>query len=216
VYGWIRSVTTIEDVRSAGNFAKPLFEIANERKWPHIGVLDLAQFPYDIHKALRGGSVGLLDVASTAVFAPSQDEAELAMRRKAAALTVQILDEEIPRGVDLIDHHFVGRLERQFRRAGAEDLIVLVTNGKTVPAPPTGATLEENFSVSVAMEYRGHWVRVSRPHGSARPSVFDEDNNCQERLDSGYPYEWNTGKIMAKHTEFSHNGKRLFYGDTNL
>jgi hypothetical protein len=216
VYGWIRSVTTIEDVRPAGNFAKPLFEIANERKWPNIGVLDLGQFPYDIHKALRGGSIGLLDVPSPAVFAPSQDEAELTMRSKAAALTVQILDDEIPGGVGLIDHHFVGRLERRFRRAGAEDLIVLVTNGKTVPAPPTGATLEENFSVSVAMEYRGHWVRISRPHGSVRPSVFDEDKNCQERLDSGYPYEWNTGKIMAKHTEFNHNGKRLFYGDTNL
>src|SRR5215470_12171232 len=25
VYGWIRSVTTIEDVRPAGNFVKPLF-----------------------------------------------------------------------------------------------------------------------------------------------------------------------------------------------
>jgi hypothetical protein len=216
VYGWIRSVTTIEDVRPAGNFAKPFFEIANERKWQQVGLLDFAQFPYDIHKSLRDGLVGLVDVSSSAVFLPSQDDAELALRRKAMALTKQILEEEIPGGVGLIDHHFVGRLERRFRRAGAEDLIVLITNGRTVPAPPTGATLEENFSVSVAMEYRGNWVRISRPHGSARPTVFDDDKNCMERLDSGYPYEWNNGRIQAKHTEFNYNGKRLFYGDMNL
>src|SRR5438477_8545867 len=33
VYGWIRSVTTIEDVRPAENFAKPLLEMASERNW---------------------------------------------------------------------------------------------------------------------------------------------------------------------------------------
>src|SRR5207249_6200572 len=40
VYGWIRSVTTIEDVRPAGNFAKPLFDIASERNWTRIGGLE--------------------------------------------------------------------------------------------------------------------------------------------------------------------------------
>ena len=33
VYGWIRSVTTIQDVRPAGNFAEPLFDIAGGRNW---------------------------------------------------------------------------------------------------------------------------------------------------------------------------------------
>src|SRR2546425_12543356 len=50
VYGWIRSVTTIEDVRPAGNFAKPLFEIATQRGWARIGALDLDQFRYDLNK----------------------------------------------------------------------------------------------------------------------------------------------------------------------
>src|SRR2546425_5466100 len=99
VYGWIRSVTTIEDVRAAGNFAKPLFEIAGEKKWTKIGVLDLEQFPYDIYKALHGGSLGLLNVESAAVFSPGEDDTELAMRRKAAALAKEILEEEIPNGV---------------------------------------------------------------------------------------------------------------------
>ncbi len=167
VYGWIRSVTTIEDVRPGGNFAKPLFEIAAERKWTRIGVLDLEQLPYDIYKAIGGGSLDVVNVESAAVFLPFEDETELRMRRKAAALADRILKEEMESGAGSIDHHLVGRLERRFRRAGAEDLIILVTNGRTVPAPPAGATLEENYSVSVALEYRGHWVRLSRPHGTS-------------------------------------------------
>src|SRR5215467_14050098 len=62
VYGWIRSVTTIEDVRPAGNFAKPLFEIAAERKWSRIGALDFLQFPYDIYKALQAGTIEVANV----------------------------------------------------------------------------------------------------------------------------------------------------------
>ena len=221
VYGWIRSVTTIEDVRPAGNFAKPLFEIATERSWSRLGVLDLDQLPYDMHHAIRGGSLDLANVPSKVVFAPAEDETELAMRRKAAALAKEILDAEMPNGVGSIDHHFVGRLERQFRRAGAEDLITLLTNGHTVPAPPAGAILAENYSVSVAMEYRGHWVRVSRPQSS--PAVlaeckaqFEAGQGLNERLDGSYPYECGAGRIMARHIEYSHEGKRLFYGETLL
>src|SRR5256884_6196466 len=166
VYGWIRSVTTIEDVRPAGNFAKPLFEIAAERAWTRIGALDLDQFPHDLNKAIRSGTLEAVNVESPAVYVPAEDESERAMRGKALALTNQILSEEMPNGVGSIDHHFVGRLERRFRRAGAEDLIILLTNGRTVPAPPIGATLEENYSVSVALEYRGHWIRLSRPQAS--------------------------------------------------
>src|SRR5262245_25294339 len=146
VHGWIRSVTPIEDVRPAGNFAKPLFELATTRNWTRIGALDFEQFPYDIHKLLLGGSVGLVNIESSAVFSPADDETELAMRVRAMAMANRILEEEIPNAVGLVDHHFVGRLERRFRRAGAEDLIVLVTNGNTVPAPASGVTLEDSFS----------------------------------------------------------------------
>ena len=224
VYGWIRSVTTIEDVRPAGNFSKPLFEIASERKWTRIGALDLDQFPYDIHKSLRSGSITVVNVESEAAFRPAEDDTELAMRRKAAALTRQILDEEIPNAVGMVDHHFVGRLERRFRRRGAEDLIILVTNGLTVPAPPSGAMLTEHFSVSIAMEYRGHWVRVSRPHGSADvisacSAAWESKRTMpegSERMDTSYPYECGIGSIYAAHIEYDLAGKRLFYGDTIL
>jgi len=141
-------------------------------------------------------------------------------------LAEQILNEEIPKGVSSLDHHFVGRLEHRFRSAGVEDLIILLTNGDTVPAPPSGATLRENFSVSVAVEYRGHWIRLSRPHGT--PEVL---RACQyhwnsrtsgptvysEMLDGSYPYEWSdNGNISACHVEYNLHGKRLFYGETIL
>jgi hypothetical protein len=175
VYGWIRSVTTIEDVRPAGNFAKPLFEIAAERKWSRIGALDFLQFPYDIYKALQAGSLEVANVESPAVFVLAEDETEVAMRKKAAALVQRVLDEEAPHGAGKVDHQFVGQLERRLRRAGAEDLIVLLTNGDTVPAAPRGAVLKPGYSVSIAMEYRGHWVRVP-------------DNS--EFMWGSYPYEY--------------------------
>jgi hypothetical protein len=213
VYGWIRSVTTIEDVRPAGNFVKPLFDIATERKWPSIGLLDLKQFPYDLYKALHGGSLGLVNVESAAVFSPADDETEIQMRLMAARQASAILEEEIQHGVGLVDHQFVGRLERRFRRAGAEDLITLLTNGNTVPAPASGAKLEENFSVSLAVEYRGHWVRFSRAHGM----VVTTAPSLMESLDGSYPYECGTGNIMAEHCEETmKNGKRVFYGNTIL
>jgi hypothetical protein len=215
VYGWIRSVTTIEDVRPAGNFAKPLFEIAAERKWTRLGLLDFDRFSYDIYKALRGGSLDLVNVESAAVFLPGEDETEASVRGKALALAIEILEDELPKGVGLVDHHFVGRLERRFRRAGAEDLIVLLTNGRTVPAPPSGATLEDNFSVSLALEYRGHWIRISRTE-NRNTSPVDKGKLCVEQLGGAYPYEYGAGKIQATHFESEERGKRLFFGDTTL
>jgi hypothetical protein len=179
VYGWIRSVTTIEDVRPAGNFAKPLFEIAAERSWTGIGGLDLDRFPYDMHQSLHAGPLRLVNVEAAEVFVPAQDETEVGIKAKTAALARRILDEEMIGAAGAIDHHFVGGLERRFRRAGAEDLIVLVKNGTKVPAPPTGARLEPGFAVSVAVEYRGHWVRITNP----------PDHGIQERMDGAYPYE---------------------------
>jgi hypothetical protein len=178
VYGWIRSVTTIDDVRPAGNFAKPLFELATQRGWTDIGVLDLPQLPYDIYKALHTGPLALTNV-ELAAHDETHDATEDAMRRKAAGIANQILDEEIPDAIGLIDYHFAGRLERRFRRAGAEDLVVLLANGRAVPAPASGAMLARGFSVSVAVEYRGHWARITRPH-ELQPA---------ERLDGSYPYE---------------------------
>jgi len=215
VYGWIRSVTIIQDIRPARNFAEPLFDIAGERNWLRIGALDLDRFPYDIHTALHAGQIALVNLESQIVFSPAEDEKELTIRRTAATIAGQILEEEIVQGVGVTDYLFVGNLERRFRRSGAEDLIILITNGRAVPAPPAGVLLEENFSVSMAMEYRGHWVRLSRYHGDAKPKASGSASYL-ERMDGSYPYESGGGILQAHHVEFNHNGKRLFYGDTIL
>jgi hypothetical protein len=232
VYSWIRSGTTIEDVRPAGNFVRPLLQLASEQNWNRIGCLDFEQFPYDLYQALRAESLTAISVDSARVYCTADDLAELTMRRKAAVLARQILAEEIPKGMGKPDYYVAGQLERQFRRSGVEDLIVLLTNGDAPPSPPVGATLGEYFSVSLALEYRGHWVRVSRPSGSDEvlrrcKSVFDEvllemptGRAAFENLGGSYPFECIAAagvtphSIVAVHVDYEHNGKRLFYGDT--
>jgi hypothetical protein len=197
-YRWIQSVTPIEDVRSAGNFVKPLTEIATERGWRKVGVLDAPQLPYDLSKALRSGPFEIVNVESAAVFHPEKDDYELAMRRKAAAMARTATEKALPEGVGKIDYEFVGELERNLRMAGAEDLVILLTNGDGPPAPACGRELKEGYSVSLALEYRGHWVHIAESRGPAylrdeglpRPGSSDfSHRNVVELLSGPYPYE---------------------------
>jgi len=221
VYGWIRSVTTIEDVRPAGNFARTLSQLAAERGWERVGFLDFEQFPWDLHKAVLAESFEAVPIPSIEEL--FRDDTELALRRKTAQMARVILNDEMLSGAGQTAHELIGRLERRFRRGGAEDLIVLVTNGKTAPAPPTGEKLGEHFSVSLALEYRGHWVRISRPHGFECNDqwLLNPDSDALiENLGGSYPFELmdrsavRRGSIFAVHTERRADDKRLFYGDT--
>jgi hypothetical protein len=219
VYGWIRSVTTIEDVRPAGNFAKPLLELAAERGWTSIGILDFPQFPFDLNRSIQAGNLKTINLSDV----PICDDTELAMRRKAIAMAREILETEINAGVGQTDYQFVGRLERRFRTAGAEDLVTLMTNGNGVPVPASGVRLEPNYSVSLALEYRGHWVRLTRPHRfSCWPEwLIAEDASANvENLSGSYPYECSSrsslrpGSIFAVHVSRPAGAKQIFYGDT--
>ena len=219
VYGWIRSVTTIEDVRPAGNFAKPLVDMAAECGWSCIGILDFQQFPFDLHRAIEAGNFKITNLSDVLMC----DDTELAMRRKAIAMAREILDAELNAGVGQTDHQFVGRLEWRFRAAGAEDLITLITNGAGVPAPASGVRLEPNFSLSLALEYRGHWVRLTRPHDFAcSPEwlIHDDPAAIVENLAGSYPYECisrsnlRSGSIFAVHVSRQVGAKRMYYGDT--
>jgi hypothetical protein len=202
VYPWIRSVTILEDIRPNLNLSK----MCEENGWSKVGVLDLPLMPSDLE--VPNG----VDIPWRAVH-PESDEAELSMYRRAAKMAREILAAESPVG---LDHEFVGRLERKFRRAGAEDLVVLVTNGDTPPLPPSGLTLGATSSVSVAMEYRGHWVKIVgpgfQPAAGIPPGV--------QILSGPYPYEYcrsqdlQPGAIFAAVTESTVNGKRRYHGDT--
>lgn len=213
VYPWIRSVTVFEEIRPAGKLAQSLMQLCAERQWSRIGVLDLALLPLEIHSGLQNA----VDVPSGGLCDP--DEGELAMRRKAVHLAREILTEQLPRGAGKSDYEFAGRLEREFRRAGAEDLALLFSSGQTVPAPAKGEILGQRYSVAVAVEYCGHWAKVTRAQASesARELLRDRfeaalrnGGGRVEDLSSPYPYRMGRGPVFALHVE----SQRLYYGDT--
>ena len=208
VYPWIKSVTILEDLLPSPNLAQRLLQLGAERGWSRIGALDFTQFQFDLYTSLAAGPIPIVDVSLP--LAP--DEWEISMYRRAAQMAREGIAEELPGAVGRTDHEFTGRLERKFRRAGAEDLIILLTNGKTPPDPARGETLEPAFSVSLALEYRGHWIKLVRNrvgHASGLPP-----DAYTETLSGPYPYELGAGSLFAARWESEHDGRRLFYGDT--
>ncbi len=208
VYPWIRSVTILEDIRPNMNLSK----LCEENGWARVGVLDLPLLPYDLSVP------NAVDVPWSAIH-PEPDEAELSMYRRAAKMANEILTEALPEGAGLTDHEYVGRLERKFRRAGAEDLVVLATNGDTAPQSPKGLTLGATSSISVALEYRGHWVKIATSLDELSSSVR---KSKVQILSGPYPYEYRRsqdlkpGAIFAAVTESTIDGKRIFEGDSFL
>jgi len=187
VYPWIKSVTVFEDVRPAGKLVAALLQLCSERAWTKLGVLDLPRLPNEIQVPLE-----LHDVSINIV-----DSTELTMRRRAVQLARQILSTELATG----DRELPGRLELAFRRAGAEDLILRIDKG----------------SVAVAMEYRGHWVKIARPRTSETAmrdrfnAALASGEGLIENLSGPYPYEMGPGEIFALHVSGDHG---LLYGDT--
>ena len=207
VYPWIRSVTILEEILPSPNLPQRLSQLCAERGWTRLGALEFSRFPHDLHTPLA--SLAIEDV-----FLPdSVDEWEISMHRSAANIAREGLAEEMTPAVGLTDHEFTGRLERKFRRAGAEDLIILLTNGRTPPAPARGEKLGGSFSVALALEYRGHWAKIAR---SVRQASSLPPDAYTETLSGPYPYESDQGSIFAARWESVHNGLRLFHGDTYL
>jgi Xaa-Pro aminopeptidase len=157
VYPWIKSVTVFEEIRPASKLVPTLLQLCAERGWTKLGVLDLPRLPHEIHFPLEASSVEAFDVELDLT-----DDAEIAMRRRAAEMAREILTAELPKGAGLTDYQFSGLLERAFRRAGAEDLVLLFTTGDSAPRPARGTMLGDKYSVAVALEYRGHWARVTQ------------------------------------------------------
>lgn len=211
VYPWIRSVTILDEIRPSPNLARALLDLVGEKSWQRLGVLDLAGLPFDLYQQIRAGVVETVDVS----FAGDPDSWALTMYRHAAKMARDGLAEELGQGSGLTDYEFTSRLERKFRRAGAEDLVILVTNGQSVPAPARGQTLGSDFSVALALEYRGHWAKIARSASGRDP--FPTRLHV-ETLSGPYPYEVSgrleTPAILAIRFESRTEGLRLFHGDT--
>ena len=197
VYPWIKSVTILEDIRPASKLMATLEQLCAERGWSRLGVLDLPKLPVEIYAAL--GNFEVEDVPGERVLVP--EGAEFAMRERALELARPILEKNLA-------HASVGRLEREYRRAGAEDLMIRVKRRAGDAA----------YSVQVALEYCGHWVKVTRAHAPAEElgglrACFEsarERGGYRENLAGPQPYEPGEGLIYFLQVE--HQG--LYYGDT--
>lgn len=224
VYPWIKSVTVHETILPSPSLPVQLVKLCAERGWNKVGVLDHAGLPNDLYTQLSAEKLTLVDVPRGA-FRPIATESELAMHRRGVALAREILEAELTRdAIGLTDYEFTGRLERRFRRAGAEDLVVLISNGRTVPLPAAGNRINENSSATVALEYNGHWVKLSRNAvnvTSALPPSADADVHL-ELLSGRYawqgisPRDTCLSTITSLQVMIRHAENRLYYGDTGI
>jgi hypothetical protein len=225
VYPWIRSVTVFEEVRPASNLIAAVTQLCTERGWKELAVLDLSQLPRELYDPLHRSDIGLLDVAAHEVI--TADEAELRMRRRAASLAREVLANELPKGAGLSDYEFTARLECALRLRGAEDLVIQLSTGRTSPRPASGATLGDSYSVSLALEYCGHWVRVTRaqapPDALTRlrerfeSALADPSGAYAEDLSGPCPFESInalSSPALTLQIEVTGSKGTLFYGDT--
>jgi hypothetical protein len=224
VYPWIKSVTVHETILPSPSLPAQLVKLCAQRGWSKVGMLDQAGLPNDLHTQLGAEKLAFVDIPRGA-FRPVATESELAMHRRAAVLAREILEVEVTRAaIGLTDHELTGRLERRFRRAGAEDLVVLICDGRSVPLPAVGKKLNENSSATVALEYNGHWVKLSRNMdnvSSSLPPSADTDAH-RELLSGRYPWEGMTSHedsrnvITSIQVMIQRGENRLYYGDTGI
>jgi hypothetical protein len=227
VYPWIRSVTVFDEIRPAAKLMTAMTQLCTERGWKSVGVLDLAQLPNEVYGPLTLCGIEPTNIPASEVI--SFDDAEFSMRRRAANMAREILAVELPKGAGRSDYALTGALERSLRTAGAEDAVILLSTGHTAPRPACGATLGDQYSVSLALEYCGHWVRVTRAHTTpenqdllqerfrgalAVPTIADV-----ETLSGPYPFESThsaDSPAIALTIETTIGGARLFFGDSCL
>ncbi len=222
VYPWIKSVTLHEEILPSPNLPAQLAKLAAERGWTRVGIVDFAGLPQELHGPLAAGSLPVVDVPRSAVR-PAATESEIAMHRHAAELARRGLTQTLGAGaVGVTDHVLAGRLELNLRRAGAEDLVVLVSDGTTPPVPARGARIGELSSAVVALEWSGHWVKVARNVAGITSALPPAPGSTawEERLSGPYPWEGVAAPapaepaIVSLQVELRARGARLYYADT--
>lgn len=233
VYNWIRTVTILEDIRPSPKLTDSLLKVCEDYSWKRLGILDLDRLPQQIYGPLTRSGLSLVDVSADQSLTRTSDPNELSMWRTGVSMVRRILETELARGPAGTDFMLAGQLERAFRGAGIEDLLLLFSDGSTAPGPAQGSQLGDTFSVVVAAEYRGCWVRVARTQ-AAPQSVkqmqerFEEALTklgpekrvqvCVRSMSGSYPYEYtavlSAGLVFSADVEAPIGGARLFYGDT--
>jgi hypothetical protein len=225
VYPWIKSVTVHETILPSPNLPAQLVKLCGEKGWTKVGMIDQAGLPYDLHTQLGAEKLALVDIPRGA-FRPVATESEIAMHRRGAMLARGLVEAELTRAaVGLTDYELTGRLERRLRRAGAEDLVVLISDGRSAPLPACGHKVNENSSASVALEYNGHWIKLSRNTDNVTASLTADDgapHAHRELLSGRYPWESvaahdNSKNVITSIQVMIQRGEnRLYYGDTGI
>jgi hypothetical protein len=224
VYPWIKSVTIHETILPSPSLPAQLVKLSAERGWSKLGLLDQAGLPNDLHTQLGAEKLDFVDIPRGALR-PTATEAEVAMHRHGAQLARQMLEAELtPATIGLTDHEITGRIERRLRRAGAEDVVVLISNGRSVPLPAAGNKVTEVSSATVALEYNGHWVKLSRNVVNLKTSLPPPPGSDihQELLSGRYPWEpldaqaVSGNVITSIQVGIQRGADRLYYGDTGV
>jgi hypothetical protein len=225
VYPWIKSVTIHETILPSPSLPAQLVKLCTGKGWTKVGMIDQAGLPYDLHTQLGAEELALVDIPHAA-FRPAVTEAEIAMHRRGARLARGLLEAELTRSaVGRSDYELTGRLERSLRRAGAEDVVVLICDGRGAPSPACGNAINENSSASVALEYNGHWIKLARNTANATADLTqpgDSQHVRKDLLSGRYPWEPmaahdNSGNVITSIQVMIERGEnRLYYGDTGI
>ena len=221
VYPWIKTVTVHETIVASPSPPASLFKLGAERGWKRLGICDLDGLPADLHAELTSGNAELVDISRAEVRqAPSKIEVQ--MHARAARMAREVLEKELPTAKARTDHELTGQLELQLRRAGAEDVVVLVSDGTGTPVPPCGSAVRPHTSVVVAIEHNGHWAKVTRNVAGVTSSLPARGDVTELREILSGPYSWETigdaatPAVISLTLQIQARDQTLYYGDTYL
>lgn len=222
VYPWIKTVTVHETIIASPSPSVTLSKLCAERGWNRVGVCDLDGLPADLHAELTSSELDLVDIPRSEIR-PAPTGVEVRMHARAARMAREVLGQEISAAAGQTDHELTGRLERLLRRAGAEDVVILVSDGRETPVPAWGAIVGAHTSVVAAIEYNGHWAKVTRNLAgvtSTLPPARGGMKELRELLSGSYSWENvdnpQTPAVVSLQLEIRIGNQHLYYGDTCL
>jgi hypothetical protein len=226
VYPWLSTVTFVEELRPTKDFGARLLELASERGWTRLGVLDRQKLPFDIDRTLADAALEVVDLEPWDDLI-TLDTTELAMRRGTVRKARELVERTVAELGPSTERDLVAGLEGALRRAGMEDVLIRISQGLSAPRLATADGVDETTSVFVACEDRGHWAQLMRPLQGltvARQhfleALKDLKATAGKRFDLAGPFPYRTmpptrplepGQLFAFHLE---TRARTFYGDT--